>query len=138
MRGNSLILALSAISAALAGTPLESGTWVEDFPTYSNQQCAGGSVNGDTFSIPKSPNGDTSGSGCSNGHLRAERRYKDDYTTGVHQFGGQVYLDGANRNALVGITSPGFIGADVSHLNLQKTFCITHGGGVTGMGPIGV
>lgn len=47
----------------------------------------------------------------------------------VHQFGGQVYLDGANMNAQVGITSPGFIGADVSHLNLHKTFCIPHGGG---------
>lgn len=47
----------------------------------------------------------------------------------VHQFGGQVYLDGANMNARVGITSPGFIGADVSHLNLHKTFCIPHGGG---------
>lgn len=46
----------------------------------------------------------------------------------VHQFGGQVYLDGANMNAQVGITSPGFIGADVSHLNLHKTFCIPHGG----------
>ncbi|MCS5960025.1 hypothetical protein LNP74_07335 [Klebsiella pneumoniae subsp. pneumoniae] len=47
----------------------------------------------------------------------------------MHQFGGQVYLDGANMNAQVGITSPGFIGADVSHLNLHKTFCIPHGGG---------
>ncbi len=56
----------------------------------------------------------------------------------VHQFGGQVYLDGANMNAQVGITSPGFIGADVSHLNLHKTFCIPHGGGGPGMGPIGV
>ena len=56
----------------------------------------------------------------------------------VHQFGGQVYLDGANMNARVGITSPGFIGADVSHLNLHKTFCIPHGGGGPGMGPIGV
>ena len=56
----------------------------------------------------------------------------------VHQFGGQVYLDGANMNAQVGITTPGFIGADVSHLNLHKTFCIPHGGGGPGMGPIGV
>ncbi|GAB82927.1 aminomethyl-transferring glycine dehydrogenase [Shimwellia blattae] len=56
----------------------------------------------------------------------------------VHQFGGQVYLDGANMNAQVGITSPGHIGADVSHLNLHKTFCIPHGGGGPGMGPIGV
>ncbi|WP_100656544.1 aminomethyl-transferring glycine dehydrogenase [Alteromonas flava] len=56
----------------------------------------------------------------------------------VHEHGGQVYLDGANMNAQVGITSPGFIGADVSHLNLHKTFCIPHGGGGPGMGPIGV
>mgnify|MGYP003633942664 CR=1 FL=1 len=56
----------------------------------------------------------------------------------VHQFGGQVYMDGANMNAQVGITSPGLIGSDVSHLNLHKTFCIPHGGGGPGMGPIGV
>lgn len=56
----------------------------------------------------------------------------------VHKSGGQVYLDGANMNAQVGITHPGYIGADVSHLNLHKTFCIPHGGGGPGMGPIGV
>ncbi|HDY7787276.1 TPA: aminomethyl-transferring glycine dehydrogenase [Vibrio vulnificus] len=56
----------------------------------------------------------------------------------VHAAGGQVYLDGANMNAQVGLTSPGFIGSDVSHLNLHKTFCIPHGGGGPGMGPIGV
>ncbi|SIO92512.1 aminomethyl-transferring glycine dehydrogenase [Vibrio spartinae] len=56
----------------------------------------------------------------------------------VHAIGGQVYLDGANMNAQVGLTSPGFIGSDVSHLNLHKTFCIPHGGGGPGVGPIGV
>ncbi|KIO38296.1 aminomethyl-transferring glycine dehydrogenase [Shewanella sp. cp20] len=56
----------------------------------------------------------------------------------IHQHGGQVYLDGANMNAQVGLTSPGSIGADVSHLNLHKTFAIPHGGGGPGMGPIGV
>jgi glycine dehydrogenase len=56
----------------------------------------------------------------------------------VHQHGGQVYVDGANLNALVGLASPGKFGADVSHLNLHKTFCIPHGGGGPGMGPIGV
>jgi glycine dehydrogenase len=56
----------------------------------------------------------------------------------VHQHGGQVYVDGANLNALVGISAPGAFGADVSHLNLHKTFCIPHGGGGPGMGPIGV
>jgi glycine dehydrogenase len=56
----------------------------------------------------------------------------------VHSHGGQVYMDGANMNALVGIAAPGKIGSDVSHLNLHKTFCIPHGGGGPGMGPIGV
>jgi glycine dehydrogenase len=56
----------------------------------------------------------------------------------VHRHGGQVYVDGANLNALVGISAPGQFGADVSHLNLHKTFCIPHGGGGPGMGPIGV
>lgn len=56
----------------------------------------------------------------------------------VHEHGGQVYMDGANMNAQVGLTSPATIGADVCHLNLHKTFCIPHGGGGPGMGPIGV
>ncbi len=56
----------------------------------------------------------------------------------THEFGGQVYLDGANMNAMVGLVKPGEIGSDVSHLNLHKTFAIPHGGGGPGMGPIGV
>lgn len=56
----------------------------------------------------------------------------------VHQAGGQVYMDGANMNAMVGLCRPGDIGADVCHLNLHKTFCIPHGGGGPGMGPIAV
>ncbi|HLV26396.1 MAG TPA: aminomethyl-transferring glycine dehydrogenase [Gemmatimonadales bacterium] len=56
----------------------------------------------------------------------------------VHEHGGQVYMDGANMNAMVGIARPGDIGADVCHLNLHKTFCIPHGGGGPGVGPIGV
>ncbi|WP_276360405.1 aminomethyl-transferring glycine dehydrogenase [Daejeonella sp. H1SJ63] len=56
----------------------------------------------------------------------------------IHHNGGQVYMDGANMNAQVGLTSPATIGADVCHLNLHKTFCIPHGGGGPGMGPIGV
>jgi len=56
----------------------------------------------------------------------------------IHDAGGQVYMDGANMNAQVGLTSPGAIGADVCHLNLHKTFCIPHGGGGPGVGPIGV
>ena len=56
----------------------------------------------------------------------------------THEFGGQVYIDGANMNAMVGLVRPGDIGGDVSHLNLHKTFAIPHGGGGPGMGPIGV
>jgi glycine dehydrogenase len=56
----------------------------------------------------------------------------------IHQHGGQVYMDGANMNAQIGLCSPGEIGADVCHLNLHKTFCIPHGGGGPGVGPIGV
>jgi glycine dehydrogenase len=56
----------------------------------------------------------------------------------IHEHGGRVYMDGANMNAQVGLTSPAIIGADVCHLNLHKTFCIPHGGGGPGMGPIGV
>ena len=56
----------------------------------------------------------------------------------VHEHGGQVYMDGANLNAMVGVCRPAQIGADVSHINLHKTFCIPHGGGGPGMGPIGV
>ena len=56
----------------------------------------------------------------------------------THEFGGQVYIDGANMNAMVGLVKPGEIGGDVSHLNLHKTFAIPHGGGGPGMGPIGV
>ena len=61
-----------------------------------------------------------------------------DICAAVHDAGGQVYLDGANLNALVGLAQPGKFGADVSHLNLHKTFCIPHGGGGPGVGPIGV
>ena len=56
----------------------------------------------------------------------------------THEHGGQVYIDGANLNAMVGLANPGEVGGDVSHLNLHKTFCIPHGGGGPGMGPIGV
>ena len=56
----------------------------------------------------------------------------------VHDNGGQVYMDGANLNAQVGVAKPAEIGADVSHMNLHKTFCIPHGGGGPGMGPIGI
>ncbi len=61
-----------------------------------------------------------------------------DICAAVHEAGGQVYMDGANMNAQVGLTSPALVGADVCHLNLHKTFCIPHGGGGPGVGPIGV
>ena len=61
-----------------------------------------------------------------------------DIIESIHEAGGQVYMDGANMNAQVGLTSPGLIGADVCHLNLHKTFCIPHGGGGPGVGSIGV
>ncbi|WP_369812762.1 aminomethyl-transferring glycine dehydrogenase [Kineosporia sp. R_H_3] len=61
-----------------------------------------------------------------------------DLCAAVHDAGGQVYVDGANLNALVGLSKPGKFGADVSHLNLHKTFCIPHGGGGPGVGPVGV
>jgi len=66
-----------------------------------------------------------------------EEAIKDICAT-IHAHGGQVYMDGANLNAQVGLTSPGHIGADVSHMNLHKTFAIPHGGGGPGMGPIGL
>jgi glycine dehydrogenase len=66
-----------------------------------------------------------------------EARIKE-ITAIVHEHGGQVYMDGANMNAMVGVSRPGDLGADVCHLNLHKTFCIPHGGGGPGMGPIGV
>jgi glycine dehydrogenase len=56
----------------------------------------------------------------------------------VHRHGGQVYVDGANMNAMVGLCAPGAFGGDVSHLNLHKTFCIPHGGGGPGVGPVAV
>ena len=56
----------------------------------------------------------------------------------MHDAGGQVYVDGANLNALVGLARPGAFGGDVSHLNLHKTFCIPHGGGGPGVGPVAV
>ena len=61
-----------------------------------------------------------------------------DICEAIHAAGGQVYLDGANLNALVGVAKPGQFGADVSHLNLHKTFCIPHGGGGPGVGPVAV
>ncbi|KAM0249350.1 hypothetical protein ACHAQJ_009111 [Trichoderma viride] len=111
----SLLASLSAATVALAATPLESGTWVPASPGVQQQTCAGGSISGSTFIIPTSPNGSTSGSGCSNGHLRAENRYTDDYTSGTHQFAGtfKINSQGGTRVAIKqtfnGSTGPYFI-----------------------------
>lgn len=82
-----VLLALASAGVTLAVKPIGSG-WTETSPDFKIQECAGGSVNGNTFTLPKSPNGSTSGSGCSNGHLRAEHRFTNDYSSGAHQFGG--------------------------------------------------
>ena len=87
------LLVASAAPLALAATPVESGTWIPDTYSFSAQQCEGGEVDGDNFYIPVDTNGDNSGSGCSNGHLRAERRYKSDYTDGVRQFSGTFTIN---------------------------------------------
>ena len=92
MFANNILLAIATATLALAGSPVGSGSWTEVSPSFDTQECAGGKVSGDTFTLPKSPNGSTSGSGCSNGHLRAERRYTNDYTSGVHQFGGEFKI----------------------------------------------
>ncbi|CRG89993.1 hypothetical protein PISL3812_07033 [Talaromyces islandicus] len=87
-----ILVALATASCALAISPVGSGSWKSVDSKSIVQECAGGSVSGNTFELPESPNGSTSGSGCSNGHLRAERRYKNDYSSGVHQFGGQFKI----------------------------------------------
>ncbi|KAJ3499395.1 hypothetical protein NLG97_g377 [Lecanicillium saksenae] len=89
----SFILAMLSATAALCRDPIETGPWIEDKPTFSLHQCAGGKVNGDTFVLPKSPDGSTGGPGCGNGHLRAERRYNDNYSSGVRQFSGDVKIN---------------------------------------------
>ena len=87
-----ILLAILAATLAIASSPVGSGSWTSVSPSFSVQQCAGGTVSGSTFKLPKSPNGSTSGSGCSNGHLRAERRYNNDYSSGIHQFGGEFKI----------------------------------------------
>ena len=78
--------------------------------------------------------------GRGDGHLsldlRRVRKTVEELCAIVHRHGGQVYIDGANMNALVGVAAPGEFGGDVSHLNLHKTFCIPHGGGGPGVGPV--
>ncbi|KAM3471371.1 hypothetical protein MY8738_009358 [Beauveria namnaoensis] len=95
-----LLTAVAAATLALAGSPVENGNWIEEHPGFSTQQCQGGQVSGDTFTIPKKPNGSGGGSGCSNGHLRAERRYKNDYSSGTHQFGGVFKINSMSGNRI--------------------------------------
>ena len=80
--------------------------------------------------------------GGGHGHVPVDARRLRGHHRGalrlVHDAGGQVYVDGANLNAIMGLAQPGKFGADVSHLNLHKTFCIPHGGGGPGVGPVGV
>ena len=125
MLASALFAALSA-TAAYAGTPVESGNWVEDKPGYSTQQCAGGTVSGGDFKLPTSPNGSTSGSGCGNGHLRAERHYNDDYSSGTHQFGGQFKVNSMSgdrislKQTFNGNTGPYFLMAIKSNGDLYS------------------
>ncbi|KAG5933374.1 hypothetical protein E4U60_004506 [Claviceps pazoutovae] len=88
---------LAGLSAALRFSvpPVEGTEWVESrpYPLFSHEQCTGGKIDGNHFYIPKSPNLDRSGPGCNNGHLRAQRRYHNDYSSGVHQFGGAFTIN---------------------------------------------
>lgn len=112
-----ILAVLSTATFALAAHPVGSGTWtsVTASTTFDVQECAGGEVDGDTFTLPTSPDGSTSGSGCSNGHLRAERRYLNDYISGVHQFGGNFEITSmtgdkiALKQTFNGDTGPYFI-----------------------------
>lgn len=92
MIARNILLALATATFAVAVSPVGSGSWTSVDPDFDTQECAGGKVSGNTFTLPKSPNGSTSGSGCSNGHLRAERRYTNNYSSGVHQFGGEFKI----------------------------------------------
>ncbi|KAH8807746.1 hypothetical protein F5884DRAFT_346157 [Xylogone sp. PMI_703] len=115
MIAQNILLTLATATLALAGSPVGSGTWTLVNPGFNLQQCAGGSISGNTFTLPTSPNGSTSGSGCSNGHLRAERRYTNDYSSGVHQFGGEFTITSrtgdriALKQTFNGNTGPYFI-----------------------------
>lgn len=100
MQQSSLLLALSLATSALCGNPVESGPWTADTPTFALHQCAGGKVDGDRFILPKSPNGSTDGPGCGNGHLRAERRYNDNYSDGVRQFSGQFTINSGSGSRI--------------------------------------
>ncbi|KAI7760047.1 hypothetical protein LZL87_012418 [Fusarium oxysporum] len=89
---NSLLITIFS-PLALAASPLGGGKWNKVKPHLNPQQCAGGKINGDVFYLPPKANGYKVGSGCRNGHLRAEFGSKDHYTTGVHQFTGKFTIN---------------------------------------------
>lgn len=93
MHPSAILLTVLSATAVLCSGPVETGPWVEEKPTFALHQCAGGKVHDDVFALPKSPNGNTDGPGCGNGHLRAERRYNDNYSSGVHQFSGAFTIN---------------------------------------------
>lgn len=131
-----ILVFLSIATSALAAHAVGTGPWTSVSTTFNVQECAGGVVHGDTFSLPKSPNGSTSGSGCSNGHLRAERRYLNDYTSGVHQFGGNFQITSltgtkiALKQTFNGDNSPYFIMGVKSNGDLYDV----EGGGIIASG----
>ncbi|KAG6040952.1 hypothetical protein E4U41_006543 [Claviceps citrina] len=102
-----ILLACLGATLGLSVPPVEGTEWVPDQPPdYSVEQCAGGRVDGNNFFIPKGPNVDRSGVGCGRGHLRAERRYHNVYSAGVHQFGGAFRV-----NSVLG-----------KHISIKQTF----------------
>lgn len=123
MLGKFILVALSAVSIALAGIRIGVTTpvgdrlkrWVQYNPDFIQHECEGGKVKGDYFSIPKSPNGENDGAACSDGRLRAERRYKNDYSTGMLQFGGKFIVNSmtgtriAIKQAINGEAGPYYI-----------------------------
>ncbi|KAF5694164.1 hypothetical protein FDENT_1469 [Fusarium denticulatum] len=98
---NNLSVAI-LVPMALAATPLGGGRWKKVNPSLNPQQCAGGQIKGDSFHLPPKANGRTVGSGCHNGHLRAEYSSRDHYTSGVHQFTGKFTINsfGGDRISL--------------------------------------
>lgn len=91
-----LIAALPFAASVLADAPLEKGNWKEITPTFAEQKCGGGDIKGSLFSVPHAKN--NSPGSCDNGHLRAERRYRNDYDSGVHQFGGTFKISSMSGN----------------------------------------
>ncbi|KAG9250113.1 uncharacterized protein F5Z01DRAFT_640601 [Emericellopsis atlantica] len=96
------LVAALAPTVALAAIPIGCGPWTRVHPDSYIQPCGGGSVDGNVFHLPSQPDGSTDGPGCSSGHLRAEERVRNDYSSGVHQFSGQFTIQsfGGDRVSL--------------------------------------